>query len=195
MADTTSATANAYSSRAGGLIPWKGDSTLFVDPLSLSMLVIDGKADQTCALMGTIMMTACRQRGIAGVVVDAAVRDELAPLIAKPFANLNDYRDRTANGWEFSALTNVTRNWTLIAAYSNNKTLYTRFFPLLGQYLTEARATAKARGLDPVAADTRIAQRLRDRAGAQLLQAGRFVGREFSRADAGDIDATHAKPP
>jgi len=43
IADTTSATANAYSSRAGGLIPWKSDSTLFVDPNSLSMLVIDGK--------------------------------------------------------------------------------------------------------------------------------------------------------
>ena len=43
VADTTSATANAYSSRAGGLVAWKGDSTLFVDPLSLSMLVINGK--------------------------------------------------------------------------------------------------------------------------------------------------------
>ena len=47
VADTTSATANAYSSRAGGLIPWKGDSTLFVDPLSLSMLVIDRKGNIT----------------------------------------------------------------------------------------------------------------------------------------------------
>ena len=43
QAETTSATANAYSSRAGGLIAYKGDSTLFVDPTSLSMLVIDGK--------------------------------------------------------------------------------------------------------------------------------------------------------
>ena len=43
VADTTSATANAYSSRAAGLIAYKGDSTLIVDPVSLSMLVIDGK--------------------------------------------------------------------------------------------------------------------------------------------------------
>jgi regulator of RNase E activity RraA len=41
------------------------------------VLVIDGKADQTAALMGTIMMTACKQIGIAGVIVDAAVRDSL----------------------------------------------------------------------------------------------------------------------
>ena len=41
------------------------------------VLVIDGKADQTSALMGTIMMTACRQLGIAGVVMDGAVRDSL----------------------------------------------------------------------------------------------------------------------
>jgi hypothetical protein len=41
VADSTSATANAYSSRLGGLIAYRGDSTLFVDPTSLSMLVID----------------------------------------------------------------------------------------------------------------------------------------------------------
>lgn len=41
------------------------------------VLVIDGKGDQTAALMGTIMMTACRQVGIAGVVIDGAVRDSL----------------------------------------------------------------------------------------------------------------------
>ncbi|HUR00199.1 MAG TPA: hypothetical protein VM166_12140 [Gemmatimonadaceae bacterium] len=41
VADTTSATANAYGARPGGLIPFRGDSTLFVDPASLSMLVID----------------------------------------------------------------------------------------------------------------------------------------------------------
>ena len=41
IADTTSATAGAYGIRPGGLIAYRGDSTLFVDPASLSMLVID----------------------------------------------------------------------------------------------------------------------------------------------------------
>ena len=41
VADTTSATANAYGTRPGGLIAFHGDSTLFVDPASLSMLLID----------------------------------------------------------------------------------------------------------------------------------------------------------
>lgn len=41
------------------------------------VLVIDGKGDRTAALMGTIMMTACRQLGIAGVVIDGAVRDSI----------------------------------------------------------------------------------------------------------------------
>jgi hypothetical protein len=41
VADTTPATGNAYAGRFGGLIPFRGDSTLFVDPQSLSMLVID----------------------------------------------------------------------------------------------------------------------------------------------------------
>ncbi len=81
--------------------------------------------------------------------VDATARDELNPLLATPFVNLVDYRDRTSTGWEFHLTTNITRNWTLLANYSNNTTEYTRFYPLLGALLTEARATAQARGLNP----------------------------------------------
>ena len=51
IADTTPATGNAYGSRLGGLIAYRGDSALFVDPQSLSMLVIDpnGKIVRTMA--------------------------------------------------------------------------------------------------------------------------------------------------
>src|SRR5476649_2618620 len=51
IADTTSATGNSYSSRAGGLISYRGDSTLFVDPKTVSMLVIDpaGRIAKTLA--------------------------------------------------------------------------------------------------------------------------------------------------
>ena len=41
------------------------------------ILVIDGKGDRTCALMGAIMMNACKQLKLGGVVIDAAVRDVL----------------------------------------------------------------------------------------------------------------------
>ena len=41
VADSTSSTANAYGNRAGGLLAYRGDSALFVDPASMSMLVID----------------------------------------------------------------------------------------------------------------------------------------------------------
>ena len=41
------------------------------------VLVIDGKGDQSTALMGTLMMTACKKLGIAGVVMDGACRDSL----------------------------------------------------------------------------------------------------------------------
>lgn len=58
-----------------------GDNLMIHAAMSLAkpgdVLVIDGKGDQTAALMGTIMMTACRQLGIAGVVIDGAVRDSL----------------------------------------------------------------------------------------------------------------------
>ncbi len=39
------------------------------------VLVIDGKGDRSCALMGSIMINACKKLGLAGVVIDAAVRD------------------------------------------------------------------------------------------------------------------------
>lgn len=40
VADSTSSTANAYGGRTGGLLQYKGDSALFIDPASMSMLVI-----------------------------------------------------------------------------------------------------------------------------------------------------------
>ena len=41
VAETTLATAHAYGATIGGIVAWHGDSTLFVDPRLLSMLVID----------------------------------------------------------------------------------------------------------------------------------------------------------
>src|SRR5689334_13705410 len=58
-----------------------GDNLMIHAAMALArpgdVLVIDGKGDQTSALMGTIMMTACQQLGLAGVVIDGAVRDSL----------------------------------------------------------------------------------------------------------------------
>jgi regulator of RNase E activity RraA len=39
------------------------------------ILVIDGKADRTCALMGAIMMNTCKKLGFGGVILDASLRD------------------------------------------------------------------------------------------------------------------------
>ncbi len=51
VADSTSTTNNAYGVRPGGMIAYRGDSTLFIDPAGLSMLVIDpdGKIIRTMA--------------------------------------------------------------------------------------------------------------------------------------------------
>jgi hypothetical protein len=52
VADTTAATNNAYGGRIAGLIPFRGDSTLFVDAATLSMLVLDpnGKVGRTMSV-------------------------------------------------------------------------------------------------------------------------------------------------
>ena len=39
------------------------------------VLVIDGKADRSAALMGSIMLNACKKLGFAGAVLDASIRD------------------------------------------------------------------------------------------------------------------------
>lgn len=39
------------------------------------ILVVDGKGDRSCALMGAIMISACKKLGLTGVVLDAACRD------------------------------------------------------------------------------------------------------------------------
>ena len=52
VADTTPATGTAYGGRLASLIPYRGDSTLFVDAQTMSMLVIDpaGKIGRTMSV-------------------------------------------------------------------------------------------------------------------------------------------------
>jgi len=58
-----------------------GDNLMIHTAMTLAkpgdILVIDGKADRTCALMGAIMINACRQLKLGGVVMDGAARDTL----------------------------------------------------------------------------------------------------------------------
>lgn len=58
-----------------------GDNLMIHAAIALAqpgdILVIDGKGDQTAALMGTLMLSACKKRGLGGVIVDAAIRDRL----------------------------------------------------------------------------------------------------------------------
>ena len=58
-----------------------GDNLMIHAAIALAqpgdILVVDGKGDQTAALMGTLMLSACKQRRLGGVVVDGAIRDRL----------------------------------------------------------------------------------------------------------------------
>ncbi|ADU98125.1 RraA family protein [Alicycliphilus denitrificans] len=58
-----------------------GDNLMIHAAIALAqpgdILVIDGKGDQTAALMGTLMLSACKKRGLGGVIVDGAIRDKL----------------------------------------------------------------------------------------------------------------------
>jgi len=69
VADSTSATANAYGGRFAGLVAYKGDSTLFVDPQSLSMLVLDpaGKVSRVMSVPSS--QDAMSFAGVLGVAV------------------------------------------------------------------------------------------------------------------------------
>ena len=56
-----------------------GDNLMIHAALALArpgdVLIVDGRADRGCALMGSLMVNTCRKIGLAGVVLDAAVRD------------------------------------------------------------------------------------------------------------------------
>lgn len=56
-----------------------GDNLMIHAAMALAkpgdVLVIDGKGDESCALMGEIMVSQCMAIGIAGIVVYGAVRD------------------------------------------------------------------------------------------------------------------------
>jgi 4-hydroxy-4-methyl-2-oxoglutarate aldolase len=56
-----------------------GDNLMIHAAMALAkpgdVLVIDGKGDETTALMGEIMISACMKIGIAGVIIDGSVRD------------------------------------------------------------------------------------------------------------------------
>jgi 4-hydroxy-4-methyl-2-oxoglutarate aldolase len=56
-----------------------GDNLMIHAAMSLAkpgdVLVIDAQANLNCALMGSIMLTACKQLNLGGVLIDGAVRD------------------------------------------------------------------------------------------------------------------------
>jgi 4-hydroxy-4-methyl-2-oxoglutarate aldolase len=58
-----------------------GDNLMIHTAITLArpgdILVVDGKGDLTAALMGALMITACKQLKLGGVVLDGAVRDTL----------------------------------------------------------------------------------------------------------------------
>ncbi len=56
-----------------------GDNLMIHAAIALAqpgdVIVVDAKGDQTCALIGEIMVTLAKKRGIAGFVLDGPVRD------------------------------------------------------------------------------------------------------------------------
>jgi len=56
-----------------------GDNLMIHAAMSMAkpgdILVVDGKGDRSCALMGSIMINACKKMNLGGVVLDAALRD------------------------------------------------------------------------------------------------------------------------
>jgi 4-hydroxy-4-methyl-2-oxoglutarate aldolase len=58
-----------------------GDNLMIHAAIALArpgdVIVVDGKGDLTAALMGTLMLSACKKIGIAGVIIDGAIRDRL----------------------------------------------------------------------------------------------------------------------
>jgi 4-hydroxy-4-methyl-2-oxoglutarate aldolase len=56
-----------------------GDNLMIHAALAIAqpgdVIIVDGKGDRTCALIGEIMATQAQKSGLAGMVLDAAIRD------------------------------------------------------------------------------------------------------------------------
>ena len=102
--------------------------------------------DQRVGLNVTYFQTS--SENIASTV-NAQVINELNLLLANPFFNNGDYRDQRAHGYEVELVTNMARNWTVRGSLGTNYLIFSRFFPLLEEKLTLARAAASSRGLNP----------------------------------------------
>ena len=142
----------------GAVVPLTGEGVDF----SARFKLFDGKLEATVTRFET------KQENLqAGI--STQVRDELNLLLETDLANSIDYRDRTSTGWEYQVLVNLSRHWTLLGSYSRNQTEFTRFFPLLGAVLTQARAIARSRGLDPDGATMLTRDFLEDQEGVISL--------------------------
>jgi hypothetical protein len=95
VADSTSATANAYGGRFGGLIAFRGDSSLFVDPASLSMLVIDANGKVAHVMS---VPSAEDAMAFAGGPLGSASFDPAGRLIYRGGFGFRTMRTRTAAG-------------------------------------------------------------------------------------------------
>ncbi|MGI9043472.1 MAG: hypothetical protein ACR2GK_05020 [Gemmatimonadaceae bacterium] len=92
VADSTSATANAYGGRTGSLLAYRGDSSIFVDPSSVSMLIVDpdGKVARVMAI------PRAEDAGTIGSPMGNAAFDESGRLIyrASPALHMGGGADR-----------------------------------------------------------------------------------------------------
>lgn len=91
VADTTPATGNAYRGQFGGIIPYRGDSTLFVDPQTLSMSVLDaaGRIVRTLATPrpGDAMMLTGGVAGNPGFDAQGRLVYRAPPTRARPIVD------------------------------------------------------------------------------------------------------------
>ncbi len=85
VADTTPATASAYSGRIANLIAYHGDSSLFIDAASSSMLVIDG-AGQVARVMA---LPRSRDAMVLGSAIGNAGMDAQGRLAYRAMPALN----------------------------------------------------------------------------------------------------------
>lgn len=84
VADSLGANGNEYSGRQASLIAFKGDSTLFVDPQSMSMVVLDGEG-RSARVMA---MPGGRGSAVLGSVIGAPGYDGQGGLVYRGMPNI-----------------------------------------------------------------------------------------------------------
>lgn len=149
VADSTPATANAYSGRSAGLIAYRGDSSLFVDAGSMSMYLVDGEGK-----LGRVMSVPRAQDAmvLGNTPLGNASYDGVGHLVYRGFGGMRfDMRGGPGGGAPAAARAEGARRTERVEATASAGGGMPMMMPQLPESTSVVRVNLATRSVDTLA--------------------------------------------